>query len=294
MADYLVFLLFRGLVLLFRLFPFRLIYIFSDFFFFMGYTLLGYRKKVVFGNLRRSFPARNEKEIKAIATRFYHHLFDLLVESLKSFSMSETSITKRFRVAPSPYLEEQYRRGRNVIVVSGHYNNWEWAGVAAGSQVIHRPVGFYKPLSNRFLDNYMLRSRGAGRVKLVSISRTAEVFRTDYGEPAILYMIADQSPSSPRLAYWVEFLGQDTAVLHGPEKYARVNNLPVVYAKTVKVKRGFYKVDFILIEDDPVATKTGEITAKFMKLLEESILEAPEYYLWSHRRWKLKREKKGA
>ena len=154
---------------------------------------------------------------------------------------------------------------------------------------MHKPVGFYKPLSNKYIDDYVQRSRVKGRSKLASITKTAETFKTDWGEPAIFYMVADQSPSSPRLAFWLNFLNQDTAVLHGPEKYARIHNFPVVFASAKKLRRGYYSVDFQMLEPEPNQTKTGEITARFMKMLEDIIKENPEYYLWSHRRWKLQR-----
>jgi KDO2-lipid IV(A) lauroyltransferase len=132
------------------------------------------------------------------------------------------------------------------------------------------------------------RSRVQGRAKLASILNTAETFKTEFGEPAAFYMVADQSPSSPRLAYWVNFMNQDTATLHGPEKYARIHNFPVVFASVNKVKRGYYTIEFRMLELNPDQTKTGEITRRFMQMLEKLIIANPEHYLWSHRRWKLK------
>ena len=186
-------------------------------------------------------------------------------------------------------VDEFYKAGRPVICVAGHYGNWEWAGIAAGRQMLHKPVGFYKPLSNAYIDNFIQKTRVRGRSRLASIVKTSETFKADYGEPAAFYMVADQSPSSARLAYWVDFLNQDTAVLHGPEKYARVHNFPVVFACVKKIRRGYYSIDFKPLEAEPSQTKTGEITGRFMKMLEDVIQETPEYYLWSHRRWKLKR-----
>ena len=165
---------------------------------------------------------------------------------------------------------------------------WEWTGIGCGSQMVHKPVGFYKPMSNQLIDAYMQKKRIQGRSALVSINDTVAVFKTDWGEPAAFGMIADQSPSTARLAYWVDFLNQPTATLHGPEKYARVYNMPVVYFYIMKVKRGYYEGEYRILSENPATTKTGEITAKYMKMLEENILEQPENYLWSHRRWKLK------
>jgi Kdo2-lipid IVA lauroyltransferase/acyltransferase len=291
MADYIVYLLFRGSALIFSMLPFSWVYALSDFCYFLGYTIARYRVKVVSGNLQKAFPEKTEAERKQIMKGFYHHLFDVLVESLKSYSMREEEVAKRFVIAPSETLQNAYRENRNVICVAGHYGNWEWAGIAAGSQIPHVPVGFYKPLSNKYIDAYMQRTRVKGRSRLVSIENTAAVFATDFGEPALFYMIADQSPPTARLAYWMEFLHQDTAVLFGPERYARNLNLPVVYADIRKVKRGYYQVKFIPVTTDPSKEKRGEISISFMKKLEESIIENPQYYLWSHRRWKLKREK---
>ena len=281
--------LFRAFVALFSITPFPLIYIFSDIIFFFIYDLVGYRKKVVYQNLTNSFPEKSRKEIKEIARAFYHHLTDVTVESFKAFTMTELAVVKRFRMKPSPILEKFYNEGRSVIVVAGHYNNWEWPGIAAGTQMKHKPVGFYKPLTNPYVDAFVRKTRVQGRSALVSITDTVTVFKTDWGEPAGFYMIADQSPSSPRLAYWVHFLNQDTATLHGPEKYARVYNMPVVYTDVQKISRGKYESEFVLICENPAGTKTGEITAMFMKMLEEKIREKPQFYLWSHRRWKHKK-----
>jgi Kdo2-lipid IVA lauroyltransferase/acyltransferase len=279
---------FRASIALVSVIPFRILYFLSDVIFLFIYYLIRYRKKVVYQNLYNSFPEKSHKEIKMIAMDFYHHLSDILLESLKAFTMTEAAVVRRFRFKPSLFIEQVYKQGQSVIVVAGHFNNWEWPGIAAGMQLIHKPVGFYKPLANPFVDAYVKKTRVQGRSALVSITDTSAVFKTDWGEPAAFYMIADQSPSNARLAYWIRFLNQDTATLHGPEKYARIYNIPVVYCDIQKLSRGNYEVEFVLLCKNPVETNTGEITAKFMKMLEDRIREKPEYYLWSHRRWKLK------
>jgi KDO2-lipid IV(A) lauroyltransferase len=287
--DYFTYLVFRSFILLFRFIPFRLLYGFADFIFYLVYYLVGYRKKVVFENLRNSFPGKPEIEITMIAKKFYHHFADMLIESLKAFTMTQEAVIKRYKFNNTVSPDELYKKGQSIICVAGHYGNWEWAGIAAGKQMLHKPVGFYKPLSNKFIDGYIQKTRVQGRAELASIVKTAETFKTDWGEPAAFYMVADQSPSSARLAYWVNFLNQDTAVLHGPEKYSRVHNFPVVFASVRKVKRGYYTIDFKMLESEPHQTKTGEITGRFMKMLEEVIVANPEFYLWSHRRWKLRK-----
>jgi Kdo2-lipid IVA lauroyltransferase/acyltransferase len=284
--------LFRVFIALFSIIPFRILYIISDGIFLLVFHLIGYRKKVVYENLRNSFPYKSATEIKEIAVKFYHHLADVFIESLKAFTMTEEDVIGRYRFMNQEILDDFYKKGRQILVVAGHYNNWEWAGIASGKQMMHRPVGFYKPLTNKYVDAYVQKTRVQGRSVLASIVHTAATFNTDWGEPAAFYMVGDQSPSSPRLAYWVRFMNQDTATLHGPEKYARVHNLPVIFVYSKKIKRGYYEVEFSMIEEEPSKTKTGEITSRFMQKLEEVINENPQYYLWSHRRWKIKRNLK--
>lgn len=287
--DYLTYLVFRAFILLFRFIPFRLLFGFADFIFYVVYYIARYRKNVVFENLRNSFPEKSEPEIRRIANKFYRHFADMLIESMKAFTMTEDAVIARYKFINTESVDNLYKNGQSIICIAGHYGNWEWAGIASGSQMLHKPVGFYKPLSNIYIDRYVQDTRVQGRSNLASIVKTAETFKTDWGEPSAFYMVADQSPASARLAFWVNFLHQETAVLHGPEKYARIHNLPVVFASVNKVKRGYYTVEFKTLELEPNQTKTGEITRRFMKMLEEVIVANPEYYLWSHRRWKLKR-----
>jgi Kdo2-lipid IVA lauroyltransferase/acyltransferase len=287
--DKLAYFVFRFFVFLFRLLPFRMIYFLADIIFPLLYIVIRYRRKVVRKNLKNSFPEKSEKEIARITRQFYRHFCDVFFESVKSFSMKESAVCERYKFINSELTDRLYEEGRPVICVTGHFNNWEWGGIAAGSQMKHRPVGFYKPLSNKRVDSYVQKKRISGRSLLASITKTAETFQVFRNEPSIFLMIADQRPSSPRLAYWMKFLNQDTPVLHGPEKYARLNNYPIVYADVQKIKRGKYEVEFILIEENPTSSRTGEITKKFMAILEEKVREHPQYYLWSHNRWKFTR-----
>ena len=274
---------------IFILVPFRLLYMFSDFIYIIFYYVIGYRKKVVFRNLRKSFPEKTEDELKTIAKGFYHHLCDVFLESLKAFTISEEEVVRRYKLINSEFLDQLYEQKRSVIAVAGHFGNWEWGGMAAGAQMKHLPVGFYKPFSNPYTDAFVRKRRVKGRSILVSITDTQAVFKKYSDQTSAYYMIADQSPSSTRLAYWVQFMNQDTAVLHGPEKYARHYNYPVVYVDIQKVKRGYYTFEFILLSDQPATTQPAEITTRFVNILEEKIRKKPQFYLWSHRRWKLKR-----
>jgi Kdo2-lipid IVA lauroyltransferase/acyltransferase len=287
--DKLTYVVFRFFIFLFSLLPFRGVYILSDLLFPLVFHVIRYRRKIVHKNLVNSFPEKSEKEIMKITRKFYHQFCDVFLESAKSFTMTEKDVSERYRFINTGVSDALYDQGRPVICIAGHFNNWEWGGIAAGSQMKHRPVGFYKPLSNKFIDRYLQDKRIAGRSVLASITKTAETFQIYKTEPAIFLMIADQRPASLRFAQWMEFLNQDTPVLHGPEKYARINNYPVVYADIQKIKRGYYEIGFIMIEENPAESVNGSITEKFMKTLEQKIKENPQAYLWTHNRWKFSR-----
>jgi Kdo2-lipid IVA lauroyltransferase/acyltransferase len=176
-----------------------------------------------------------------------------------------------------------------VIAVLGHYNNWEWGSIAAGLQLKHKPVAFYKPLSNKLIDDYIEKTRAKSGTELISISHTTRSFDTYKNIPAIFIMVADQSPSNLSRSVWVKFLNQETATLHGPEKHALRSGMPVYFSNVQKIRRGYYTVTLEPLVDDPSVTRPGEITERYMKALEDQIIRRPEFWLWSHRRWKHKR-----
>ena len=204
--------------------------------------------------------------------------------------MSKKALLKRYKVLNPQIITPYFEQNRSVIAVASHYTNWEWGVLCLSLQFKHKSVGLYKPLSNKYIDNYMVKSRAAWGMNLVSIHETSKNFEQDSSEPSIYYMIADQSPGNVERAYWVDFLNQDTACLHGPENYAKKYNLPVIYGHVNRVKRGFYEVNISLITENPQETEDSEITKAFMKILESNILLKPENWLWSHKRWKKKRK----
>ncbi|MFC2102412.1 lysophospholipid acyltransferase family protein [Bacteroidota bacterium] len=278
--------LFLYFLLLFRNTSFWFLYRVSDIFFVFLLYVLKYRKHVVMTNLRESFPEKPEEEIRQIARAFYKHLCDISVEGVKAFSLKKKDILKRYTLLNPEILEPYYKKKQSVIAVLGHYNNWEWGSLAAGIFFQHKPVAFYKPLSNLYIDNYIQKTRAKEGMILESVSRTSQTFRRMKKTPSIFIMVADQSPMNLKLAYWVPFLNHDTAVLHGTEKHAVQNNFPVFFADIQKVKRGHYTATIELLVENPADTEPGEITLRFMQRLEKQIRAKPEYWLWSHRRWK--------
>lgn len=266
--------------------PYAVLYGISDLLFFIIYYLTGYRKKVVFGNLKRSFPEKSQAELKQLEKQFFHHLTDLIIESLSFFSISREEAAKRMKFTNPEIFERHFKEGRNVILAGGHYNNWELFAVAVDDALSHATIALYKPLNNRFFDEKMRSSRGKFGLKMISTRKATEVFSTITNQPVAVIFATDQSPSNPRKGYWTHFLNQDTIVLFGTEKYAKEYDCPVYYGAITKVKRGFYEVTFSLITESPRTTAYGEITEAHTRLLEADIRKAPQYWLWSHRRWK--------
>ena len=274
---------------LFRITPFWAIYCLSDLVFFLIYYVFRYRKTVVINNLKKAFSERSEKEIDTLSYRFYRNFADILVEGIKGISLSEKEIVKRYKFINQELAEKHYHDGRNIMIVGSHYANWEWGVLAGAPQIIHHCIGMYKPLSNKLIDDHFKKNRAQLGMNLVAIKNTKKAFSNKYDKPTCFILLADQSPSNMKRAIWLDFLGIDTACLHGPEYYSKQYNMPVLYVDVQRVKRGFYEVRYIPIIDEPDNTESGEITKIYMNTLEKIIRLKPEHWLWSHRRWKRKR-----
>lgn len=253
------------------------------------YKWVGYRKKVVWNNLIQSFPEKEEKELLQIMNKFYRHFFDLIAESLKMFSMSAEEAVAGCTVVNRELLDAYTRQGRDIIITAGHYNNWEFAALSLGLQIDGVPAGIYHPLKNKFFEQKIKASRGKYGMILVPKQDTKSFLSSEEGRPLALLMGTDQSPHDPRKAFWTTFLGRETAVMFGTEKIAKEYNHVVVFGHIRKISRGKYEMWFELITENPRETPYGEITLRHTQILEKDILQQPEYWLWTHKRWKRQR-----
>lgn len=279
-----VFILF---VFLIGLIPFRVLYIFSDLMYFLMSKVFRYRRKVIYDNLKQSFPELGEKELNKLVVLSYKNLTDIIIEGIKGFSMSRKQIKERHKLMNPELIMPLIESGRSIIGVPTHYGNWEWGSLSPGLFFNQKIIGFYKPLSNKYIDRFMQKNRGRTGTTLASIYKTAKTFELYEGNCTLYIMAADQSPSNAKRAYWVDFLGRNTAFLHGPEVYARKYNLPVVYVDVQRVKRGYYELYFTILAENPAELEEGIIIERYAKKLESVIRKQPENWLWSHRRWKL-------
>ncbi|WP_343306921.1 lysophospholipid acyltransferase family protein [Chitinophaga niabensis] len=270
--------------------PFPLFYGVSDLMFVMIYYVFGYRKKVVGQNLRNAFPEKSEKEIRAIMRRFYRSFCDVLLETFKTLTISERSAIKRCQLTPEALqLFNRYAdENKSIIIVMGHFGNWEWAGNTFSLQCRHHLYVVYHPLSNKHFNGLIYRMRTRFGTGLIAMKDTFREMVQHKAELDATAFIADQTPA-PDSAFWLTFLNQDTPVFQGTEKIARKMNYPVVYARVERLKRGYYEISAETLFDEPGKTAEGEITAAHTRALEKDIQHQPESWLWSHRRWKHKR-----
>ena len=269
--------------------PFWMLYKVSDF---LSYLLgvVGYRKKVILKNLRKSFPEKNEKEVEMLCTHYYRYLCDLTLETFKTLKMTEAEYQERCVFHQQAWLTKLHEEHKNVIIVMGHYGNWEWAGPSFTLNTPYQLVVIYRPLSNPYFDKMMVGMRTRFGTHITPVDKTLREMVANQKEITATAFIADQA-ASEKNAYWTTFLHQDTAVFTGPEKLARRFNYPVVYMNVRCVGRGYYEITPELLFPQSAMTTENEISETFTKRLEQEIILNPTYWLWSHKRWKHKRKK---
>ncbi|MBC7861425.1 MAG: lysophospholipid acyltransferase family protein [Bacteroidia bacterium] len=270
--------------------PFPLFYVLSDFNYFLVYHVLGYRKKVVLQNLRNSFPEKSDEEIKKISRKFYRYLCDLFLETFKTLVISKESMKQHCRFHPSTIeLFEKYNaKKQSVILVLGHFGNWEWAGNTFGITCKQQLYVIYHPFTNKKFGNLIVKMRTRFGTKLIPMKETVREMIRKKDEITATAFIADQTPPVEG-AYWTTFLNQETPIFNGTEKIARKMNYPVVYVSLKKIKRGYYEVFAETLCETPKTSGEGEISELHTKRLEKDIRQTPELWLWSHRRWKHKK-----
>ena len=283
------FLLYYLIIIPISLLPFPVLYVISDFLYFNFYYVFGYRKAVVQQNILNSFPEMSEKDRIEICKKFYRHFSDLILESIKTFTISNKQVQKRVVCKNPEVINKYFDQKRSVIIAGGHLANWEIFAVAVDAVIKHQAVGIYTPLSNKYFDTKMRNTRSRYGLIMVSARKVKPFFDQHINDLTATIFAIDQSPSNPRSCYWTNFLNQETGVLFGTEKFGKEYNYPVLYGRINKEKRGYYSFEFFDIGDQPKDTEHGEITEKVTRLLEKDIIASPQYWLWSHKRWKHKR-----
>ena len=285
-----LFYLIYPLIYLVALLPFKLLYLFSDFIYFIMITI-GYRKKVIWNNLKNSFPEKSDAEIEVMYKKYYSYLCDLILETLKTLTMTEKEARERCIFHNTEWLDRLHAENKSIIVVMGHYGNWEWAGPSFTLSTLYQLVVIYRPLSNPYFEKMMCKTRTKFGTKITPANNTLRDMVANRKQVTATALIADQAASASS-AYWTTFLKQDTAVFNGPEKIAKKFNYPVVYMNITRVKRGYYEVFPEMMFEKPAETADNEILETFCQRLEKEIHKDPSIWLWSHKRWKHTRPQK--
>ena len=275
-----------GIIYLISLLPLWFLYRISDLSYVILYKVFKYRIHITRKNLKAGLPNLSEGELLRIEKQFYRHLGDVLVETIKSFSISKNELLRRMKIENAEILDKHLRAGESLIAVTGHYGNWEWAAMSLALQVNYPAYGLYLPLKNKVFNASMVRSRSRFGVRLVAVKELADKMEQLKNETCIWGFIVDQSPAKPDRAHWIEFLHQDTAVATGTDRYARQYNLGVVFGRINKVKRGYYTLKYEEVCIDSNGTEEGQISKKHSEILEIVIHYEPAYWLWTHKRWK--------
>lgn len=267
--------------------PLWVLYGLSSLLYVVLYGLLGYRKKVVRQNLANALPERSEKERLRIERAFYRYLCDLLVETVKLFSMPAKELNRRFSFTGFEQMKACLAANKPVFIVLGHYGNWEWAGSAYALQGPQEPLVIYKEQRSKRADRLIFKLRARFGAKPVEMGQILRQLIRLKGQPSVTAFLADQA-GPPESSYWTTFLHQPTAVFWGTEKLARKFGAAVFFTHLKRPKRGYYHIDFKLLTDTPSEYKLGELSELHTQALEAQIKQRPELWLWSHKRWKHK------
>ena len=279
------------LIYLISVLPFPALYLFSDFVWLILFGVFKYRKNVIRTNLKNSFPDKNDTQIQQLARSFEHYMCDLFLESFKTLTIRRSVMLKHCQMSESAaQLFDKYEAlGQHVIIVMGHYGNWEWAGNTFSLTRKTQLYVIYHPLKNKWFDGLLYRMRTRFGTDLIPMRETLKyMLENNNGKTSATAFISDQTPH-PDKAHWMRFLNQDTPVFLGTEKFSRKLNYPVIFVSINKIKRGYYILDAELLCEYPKQTADTEITELHTAKLEADIIKNPEIWLWSHRRWKHKR-----
>jgi len=265
--------------------PFKVLYLLADVLYLLIYRVFGYRREVVTTNLKRSFPDKSDDEIDTIRREFYRYFCDLILETIKTLSISPAALNRHFSCGDMSVFERYHREKKSVIIVMGHLGSWELGGAYFSQLPLHQLYVIYHPLANKYFDGLFYRMRTRSGTKLYAMKATFRGMIKNRKDLTATAFIADQTPS-PKNAHWMTFLNQDTAVFKGTETIATKLDYPVIYLSVIREKRGQYVLNGELLVEHPGALSENEVTELHTKRLEQDIINHPEIWLWSHRRWK--------
>lgn len=272
--------------------PFPILYLLSDIICFILYRIIRYRVKAVRYNLALALPYLTDKERKQIEKKFYSHMCDMFLEMVKTLTISENEIKKRYKFTNIEVVKEFEKKGKSIVLMLPHYANWEWM-VILGKYISFKGFGIYKKLANKHFDKLTHDIRARFDAALISTRETTLAIKSNQGKglQGTYLFLSDQTPNLRKGLHWEPFMGVEVPVHMGAEAIAKKLDLNILYIKVQKIKRGYYEATFIPITDNPKGEEKYKITRTFLDLVEAQIKEQPEYYFWTHKRWKHQNKK---
>ncbi|WP_281633166.1 lysophospholipid acyltransferase family protein [Flavobacterium luteolum] len=285
--QFLVYILAYPLLWLISILPFPIFYLFSDFVYFLVYRVIGYRKKVVRENLALTLPHLSDAERKDIEKKFYKHMCDMFLEMIKTMSMSPEEMERRFQVTNIDLVRDYAKKGKSVILVASHYASYEWL-LTINPKLGFQGVAVYKRLANPYFDKLVRKIRSKYNTEMIETRKAIPTMAQNQrnGVLSMYGLASDQSPKLDRIFHSMKFMGIEVPVHTGAEMLAKKYDLAVIMVKVEKVKRGFYEATFVSLADNPKDFEDFQITEMYLKEVEKQILAKPEFYLWTHKRWK--------
>ena len=288
--QFFVYILFYPVLWSISMLPFRLLYFFSDCIYFLIYYVIGYRKKTVRENLAIALPHLSNKERLVIEKKFFQHMCDLFLEMAKTMTISRREIERRYKFTNLEVYKELETKGKSIALMCAHYASYEWA-VSMNHHIDHKGFGIYKRIRNKYFDKLVIDIRSRFKAHLITTKETIPVISNNHRNKilSIYGFASDQSPKISSTYHWGKFMGIEVPVHTGAEMLAKKYDMNVIFLRTKKVKRGFYEGSFEILTEDVKSVPNYQITDKFLRLVEKQIYDAPEYYLWTHKRWKHRR-----
>lgn len=273
------------------LLPLWVLYGLADFFYLIFFYIIGYRKEVVWKNLKHSFSEKPDAELKMIRRRFYRCFMQNWIETIKLISMGHKALEKRI-TGNWEVVKDLHTKHPRIQILVGHCFNWEWSNANACMYQPYQLINVYITPKSKAVDYLFVRLRKRFGAPLLQAGHMAKEMIPYRDMNYMLGLVADQSPPGPENAHWLQFMHQPTAFIKGPEKNARATGTPLVYLSVSRLRRGYYHISAELLTEFPSATTEGEITLRYARRLQKDIEASPHTYMWTHRRWKLKWNKK--
>ncbi|MES2747376.1 MAG: lysophospholipid acyltransferase family protein [Bacteroidota bacterium] len=288
--QYLIYLLLYPLLWFISILPFRVVYFLSDAIYGLVYYVLGYRKRTVRNNLAKALPHLSDEERRIIEKKFFHHMCDMFLEMIKTMSISQKTMEKRFQFTNLDTYLDLEKKGKSIAIMIAHYATYEWV-ISMNYKINFKGYAIYKRIANPYFDKLVKNIRSKFKAYLITTKETSGTIEknTKDGVLGVYGFASDQTPRRSDSMYWYQFMGIDTPIHIGAEALAKKYDMNMMFLKVKKVKRGYYQATFELLSDDVQSVPDYKVSELFMQKVEQQILEAPQFYLWTHKRWKHKK-----